>query len=186
MSSIDGVNKNLFPQSAKHDEKPDQTGEESKKPGTREPVESITVQTNRLIIEMHLKIQVESKDRFGTQAGISKFPGDAGIDLSGFSYNGKPITEFSQDEAKALVSENGFFGVNNTAQRIFDFVAAHAGNDLEKIQVGREAILKGFRDAEQLFGGTLPDISYQTLDRLLGMVDEKIRGLGGTVVDVKA
>jgi hypothetical protein len=186
MSSIDGVNKNLFPKNIKHDEKSDQTGKGSEKAGSRETGESVTVQTNRLIIEIHLKIQIESKDRFGTQAGLNKFPAGGDIDLSGFSYNGKPITELSQDEAKALISEDGFFGVNNTAQRIFDFVAAQAGNDLEKLQVGREAILKGFKDAEQIFGGTLPDISYETLDRLIGMVDEKIRGLGGTVVDVKA
>jgi hypothetical protein len=51
--------------------------------------------------------------------------------------------------------------VEQTAQRIFDFMVARAGDDLEQLQVGRDAILKGFKDAEQLFGGTLPEISYQ-------------------------
>jgi hypothetical protein len=96
------------------------------------------------------------------------------------------FTELSQDEAKALISEDGYFGVKNTAQRIYDFVAGNAGEDPEKLQVARDAVLKGFKDAEAVFGGKLPDISYKTLDKLLEMIDAKISALGGSVVDLKA
>ena len=45
---------------------------------------------------------------------------------------------------------------------------------------------KAFKDAEAVFGGKLPDISYKTLDKLLEMIDAKISALGGSVVDLKA
>lgn len=186
MSNIDGVNKNLPPHQLKNDGKTGQGYEGSKRNTLLEVGVDLTVNTNKLIVEMHLKIQVESKERFGVQAGIGVLPGFEGVDLSQLEFNGKPITELSQDEAQSLISEGGYFSVENTAQRIFDFAVGAAGDDIERLQVTRDAILKGFKEAEQLFGGALPDISYDTLDKLLEMVDEKIRGLGGSVVDVKA
>lgn len=186
MSHIDGINKNHFPHQLKHDEKTGRGDEGKRNNRTTNIKVDLTVQTNKLLIDLHLKIQIKSKERFGTQAGVDTLPRFAGVDLSQFTYNGRPITDLSQDEAKALISDGGYFSVENTAQRIFDFVAANAGDDPEKLQVGRDAILKGFKEAEQIFGGTLPDISYETIDRLLEMVDEKILGLGGSVVDVKA
>ena len=37
----------------------------------------------------------------------------SGMSLKNIGYEGKPITELSVDEAKDLVSENGFFGVTS-------------------------------------------------------------------------
>lgn len=186
MPNIDGINNQCFANQCKKDEKPGHNPEGKKDVVSKESWESPTVQANKLIIEFHLKIRIESKDRFGTQAGVKNLTGSAGVDLSKLIYNGKPITELTQDEASELISEDGYFGVKNTAQRIFDFAAGSAGDDPERLQVARDAILKGFNEAEQFFGGTLPEISYKTLDKLLGMIDEKIRDLGGSVIDVKA
>ena len=185
MSNIDGVNSNNRTH-LKHDGKLGEEHEGSKKPAVNETQESMTAKTNKLIIELHLEILISSKGRFGTQAGIDRLSESAGVDLSQFKYNGKPITELSQDEAKELISEDGYFSVKNTAMRIFNFAAAKAGDDPEKLQVVRDAILKGFKEAEELFGGKLPDISYDTLDKILEMLDEKIRDIGGSVVDVNA
>jgi hypothetical protein len=185
MSNIDGVNSNRH-MHLKHDGKMGQENEDSKRSAASKSAESVTAQTNKLIIELHLKILITSKDRFGIQAGIQKLSDAEGVDLSQFTYNGKPITELSQDEAKELISEDGYFSVENTAMRIFDFAVSGAGDDPEKLQAARDAILKGFKEAEQLFGGKLPDISYETLDKILEMLDEKIRDLGGSVVDVNA
>ncbi len=185
MSNIDGVNGNKSAH-VKHEGKTDREDEGSKKSAVNETRESMTAKTNKLIIELHLEILISSKGRFGTQAGIEKLSESAGIDLSQFEYNGKPITELSQDEAKELISDDGYFSVENTAMRIFDFAAARAGDDPERLQTVRDAVLKGFKEAEQLFGGKLPDISHDTLDKVLEMLDEKIRDLGGSVVDVNA
>lgn len=105
---------------------------------------------------------------------------------SSLTYQDRPISDLSPDEAAELISADGYFGVEQTAGRIIDFVLKGAGDDLERLKQGREGILKGFREAEKLWGGTLPGISYDTLEKSLEAVDERIRELGGSVVDLSA
>ena len=101
----------------------------------------------------------------------------SGMSLKNIGYEGKPITELSVDEAKDLVSENGFFGVTQTSNRVSNFVLNFAGNDLELLQKGREGIVQGFDEAKKMFGGELPEISYKTQERTLALIDEKIKSL---------
>lgn len=110
----------------------------------------------------------------------------SGIDLSKIGYTGKPIDTLSQDEAKALVSEDGFFGISKTSERIADFVIMGAGDDLEKLKSGKEGMLRGFEQAEQMWGGKLPDIAYETMQKSIAKVDERISALGGNALDVQA
>ena len=107
------------------------------------------------------------------------------IDYDAIGYTGKPIEELTQDEAKELVSKDGFFGVDKTSQRLADFVIIGAGDDLEKLKEGREGIIQGFKEAEQIWGEKLYDISYETLDKALAMIDDRIKELGGSVLDVE-
>jgi hypothetical protein len=186
MSNINGVNKSLYIPQGLNDKKTGRANEEPKKDADKTAKESPVTQVNKLIIEMHFSIKIETKVHIGSQAGVKKLDESAGFDLSQLSYNGKPITDLSQDEAKALISEDGALGVKNTAQTIFDFAVKMAGDDIEKLQIARDAVIKGFKEAENLFGGKLPDISYKTINKVLELLDEKIRGLGGSVVDVKA
>jgi hypothetical protein len=186
MSDINGVNVRPFINQSSKDDKTGLVHEGRNKDTSKKTVESAATQVNRLIIKMHLNIKIDSKEHIGAQAGIKKHTESTGIDLSKLIYNGKPITDLSQDEAKALISEDGFFGVKNTAQRIFDFAVKMAGDDPERLQAARDAVLKGFKEAENIFGGTLPDISHETINKVLELIDEKIRGLGGSVLDVKA
>ncbi|MFY9142309.1 hydrogenase-4 component G [Sulfuricurvum sp.] len=108
------------------------------------------------------------------------------IDFGSIGYTGKPIIDMTPDEAKALVSEEGFFGVSQTSARLSDFVLSGGGDDLEKLRSGREGIIRGFNEAEQLWGGKLPDISYETLNKALAKIDEKITALGGNILDTNA
>lgn len=102
-----------------------------------------------------------------------------GLTLSDLGYQGKPILQLSQDEATQLVSEDGFFGVTQTSDRVAGFVLSFSGDNLELLQKGREGIVKGFEEAEKLFGGQLPEISYKTQERTLALIDEKIKSLKG-------
>jgi hypothetical protein len=106
--------------------------------------------------------------------------------LSDLGYSGKPITELTQDEAEALVSEDGFFGVDKTAQRSIDFVFSFAGDDVELLKEGRKGMVEGFKQAEKLWGEKLPDIAYETQEKILETIDKKIEELGGNVVDTNA
>ena len=104
---------------------------------------------------------------------------DGGMSLKNIGYEGKPILELSSDEAKDLVSEDGFFGVKNTSDRVAGFVLNFAGDDLDILQKGRDGVVQGFEEAKKMFGGELPDISYKTQERTLALIDEKMNSLKG-------
>ncbi len=73
----------------------------------------------------------------------------------------------TQEEAQALVAEDGYFGVEKTSQRIVDFAINSFGNDPEKLQQMKDAIDQGFLDAQEAFGGALPEISQQTYESIM-------------------
>ena len=77
----------------------------------------------------------------------------------------------TQEEAQKLVSEDGYFGVEKTSQRIVDFAINGFGNDPSKLQEMKDAIDQGFSDAQEAFGGALPDISQQTYDAIMEKLD---------------
>lgn len=105
--------------------------------------------------------------------------------LQEIGYEGKPIAELSQEEASALVAEDGFFGVEQTSQRIADFVINGAGGDEEMLRAGREGMLRGFQEAEEMWGGELPEISQETMKKALELVDKAMYDLGYSVLDTE-
>lgn len=115
------------------------------------------------------------------QQGVLDFLSGTGklndMSLSDIGYIGKPIMNLSQDEATALVGEDGFFGITQTSDRVAGFVISGAGDDLEKLQKGRDGVVRGFDEANKLFGGNLPEISYKTQERTLALIDAKIEAL---------
>ena len=118
-----------------------------------------------------------SKDQ---QSVLDFLSGKGKIDdknLYDIGYKGKPIMDLSPQEATDLVGENGFFGITQTSDRVSNFVFSFAGDDLEKLQKGRDGIVKGFEEANKMFGGNLPEISYKTQERTLALIDAKIESL---------
>ena len=67
-------------------------------------------------------------------------------------------------QAKEDVSEDGYYGVKQTSQRLFDFASALAGDDVEKMQEMQEAMQKGFEKAAKAWGAELPDICQRTME----------------------
>ncbi len=102
---------------------------------------------------------------------------ESGFSLSSIGYDGKPITELSAHEAQDLVSDNGFFGITQTSDRVSSFVLNLSGDNLEALQESRKGVVQGFNEAEKMWGGTLPEISYETQERTLKIIDEKIAKL---------
>ncbi|EAI5623727.1 hypothetical protein [Campylobacter upsaliensis] len=126
------------------------------------------------------------------QAGVSNLLGGTAesilskIDFAGLGYMGKSPLAMNQDELKELVGENGFFGVANTANRIADFVIQGAGDDPQKLQKGFEGMKKGFEEAQNLWGGKLPQISQDTINQALEKVSKRIDELGGQTLNLEA
>jgi hypothetical protein len=123
---------------------------------------------------------VDKKDDFAQMyQDFQSFLGDIG-------YEGKPIAELSQDEAADLVSEDGLFGIEQTSQRIANFVIEGAGGDESMMRAGREGMLLGFKQAEEMWGGELPEISQKTMQAAIEMVDKAMHDLGFSIMDQEA
>lgn len=81
------------------------------------------------------------------------------------------FTTMTQEEAQDLISEDGYFGVEKTSQRIVDFAVNAFGHDPAKLQQMKDAIDQGFVEAQEAFGGALPEISQQTYDAIMEKLD---------------
>jgi len=106
--------------------------------------------------------------------------------LSEIGYEGKPLAELSQEEAAELVSEDGIFGIKQTSERIAGFVIAGAGGDEDRLRAGREGMLQGFKDAERMWGGELPEISQKTMQAAIEMIDKEMHDLGYSILNQEA
>lgn len=106
--------------------------------------------------------------------------------LDEIGYKGKPIADLSQDEAADLVAEDGIFGVSQTSERMSRFVLSGAGDDIDMLRAGREGIIAGYKQAEEMWGGELPEISQKTLEKALEQIDGHIASLGYNSLNVDA
>lgn len=66
-------------------------------------------------------------------------------------------------QAKKDVAEDGYWGIKQTSQRLFDFASALAGDDVEKMKKMEEAMEKGFKKAAAAWGSDLPQLSQDTM-----------------------
>ena len=67
-------------------------------------------------------------------------------------------------QAQKDIAEDGYWGITQTSQRLFDFASALAGDDEGKMKEMQEAMEKGFKQATGTWGKDLPEISSKTLD----------------------
>jgi len=87
--------------------------------------------------------------------------------------NGKvEVDDEARTEASELISDNGYWGVDQTSTRIFEFTIGAAGDDTEKLEQIKAGIEKGFGMALDSFGGSLPEISYKTHNAVIDKLDE--------------
>ena len=75
-------------------------------------------------------------------------------------------------QAQEDISEDGYWGVKQTSERILDFAKALAGDDPDKLEQMRSAFEKGYKQAEKTWGGELPEISKNTFDAVMKGFDE--------------
>lgn len=66
-------------------------------------------------------------------------------------------------QAQSDIAEDGYWGVKQTSQRLFDFASALAGDDVEKMKEMQAAMEKGFKMATKTWGGSLPGICQDTM-----------------------
>jgi hypothetical protein len=90
------------------------------------------------------------------------------------------VDEETRAQAQEDISEDGYWGVEQTSDRIVSFAKALAGDNLELAQQMYEAVKEGFKQAGIEWGEDLPDISNQTMEATYKKLDEWIASLGGS------
>lgn len=78
----------------------------------------------------------------------------------------------TKTQAQEDISEDGYWGVKKTSQRLFDFASALAGDDVEKMKKMQAAMEKGYKQATGTWGKELPDICKDTIDAANKLFDD--------------
>ena len=110
------------------------------------------------------------REMMNTQSGKQKT-------ADGFSAFGGTVTEEARKKAQEAISEDGYWGVKQTSQRLFDFASALAGDDVEKMKKMQDAMNKGINQAAAKLGG-LPSIGQQTQDAANNLFEEYYKSKG--------
>ena len=82
------------------------------------------------------------------------------------------VDEATRAKAQEDISEDGYYGVKQTSQRLFDFAQALAGDDVDKMKEMQKAMEKGFKLATKSWGKELPGICGETFDAANKLFEE--------------
>ncbi len=94
-------------------------------------------------------------------------------DIWSFLRSGKfEVDAATKAKAQEDISEDGYYGVKQTSDRILEFAKALTGGDPAKAKEMQEAFKKGFEQATKTWGDKLPDISQKTYDETMKKFDE--------------
>lgn len=88
------------------------------------------------------------------------------------SNRGGEITSEMIEEAKADVAEDGFFGIEATANRLVEFAKTLSGGNPEKADLLKDTFLEGFSLATEAWGDELPEITQKTKERTIELFEE--------------
>lgn len=188
MSGVNGVNNytNSYSSYENTAAKAKQTTEktEATQPGAvYEPSSAGKAAVDRSAIVSQLKADAEARaaqmtdlvHKMMSQQGVAIGKSD---DMWSFLASGKfTVDAATKAQAQKDIADDGYWGVSQTSQRIFDFAKALTGGDGEKMEEMRKAFEKGFKMATGTWGQKLPDISQRTYDATEKLFDDYAAGL---------
>ena len=116
-------------------------------------------------------VNIVNQSLFGQTNAFGKAIGDESIwrKLSSGNFTVDPAT---RAQAKKDIAEDGYWGVKQTSQRLFDFASALAGDDVEKMKEMQAAMEKGFKKATKAWGKELPSICSETMSAANKLFDD--------------
>jgi hypothetical protein len=97
---------------------------------------------------------------------------DKSTDIYGLLREGLvQVDDETRLQAQKDIAVDGYWGVEQTSERLLSFAMALAGGDPSKADIMIKAVKKGFEEAEKAWGGELPQISRDTLDRTINKLE---------------
>ena len=105
------------------------------------------------------------------------------IDASRFAL---PEVATNPEDAAKAVADDGDWGVNAVASRIFDLADAIAGGDPDKLATMRAAVEEGFSQAGVAWNNatgldSMPDITERTYNEIMSRFDKRAEELSGSL-----
>lgn len=144
-----------------------------------------SIQMNQqTMLNMMIQALTDSNDKLqgwlDEGVGILNFDG-VQIDASRF---GMPEVATNPEDAAKAVSDEGEWGVDAVATRIFDLATAIAGDDPEKLSKMRAAVEEGFNQAGVTWSNatgldSMPEITEKTYNEIMSRFDKRAEELGG-------
>lgn len=189
VNGINGVNSNVYETYpvTQQDQQAKKTTEESKdtsdkkdsgvvyEPTTTTPAKTYT-QNTELVNKMKAAAESHTKQLQNIVEQLMSKQSQAygtANDMWKFLASGKfEVDAATKAQAQQDISEDGYWGVKQTSNRILDFATALTGGDPSKIEDMRKAFEKGYKQAEKTWGGELPEISKQTYDAVMKGFDK--------------
>lgn len=133
---------------------------------------TVTKKTNYALVA---KLKADAEQRTSQlRSLVEKMMGQQGAtlakadDMWSFLASGNyTVDAETKAQAQADIAEDGYWGVEQTSDRILDFAKALSGNDPEKADLLLDAFKKGYGEATKSWGKELPDISKRTYDAVV-------------------
>lgn len=98
---------------------------------------------------------------------------DEATDIYGLLREGKvQVDDETRLQAQKDIAEDGYWGVEQTSDRMVEFAKALSGGDQSRANVLIDAVKKGFEEATKAWGGELPEISEKTLDATISKLEK--------------
>lgn len=132
--------------------------------------------------ELKAKLQADSEARMAQLQSIvfrtinkqSETYGQANGIWSILASGNFTVDAATKAQAQADIAEDGYWGVEATSNRIVDFAVALCGDDADKLEEMKAAFEKGFKQAEKIWGGKLPELCQRTYDAVFEKFDKLI------------
>jgi len=129
--------------------------------GVMSQIDSIRRQNAEQLIQMiHDVLSMQGRQGFIARGKLE----NAIVGLKNYLENGGTVTPEEQAAAAAAIADDGPWGVEAVSDRLVEMAVKFAGGDESKFNMMKSAIEAGFKAAEAVWGGTLPDISYRTFE----------------------
>jgi hypothetical protein len=97
---------------------------------------------------------------------------DAILGIKEHIENGGTITPEEKAAAAAAIAEDGQWGVEAVSDRLVSMAVKLADGDEGKFKMMKSAIESGFKAAEAMWGGELPEICYKTFEATMKKLAE--------------
>lgn len=82
------------------------------------------------------------------------------------------VDDETMAQAQKDIADDGYWGVEQTSNRLVEFAKALSGGDPSKADKMIDAVKRGLEQAKKAWGGELPEICHRTIDTTIKKLEE--------------